>query len=122
MWVFLWFHDYCADYVPIVFSMGGVKDDGDILADGFDDVRFWYIYAKRGEEALQVTSRWPCGSEPEAGDETGYTYGGKALSYLCLPQAVQVHFTFEARGFERELSKTIYLHSSLWNEFLSRAE
>ncbi len=120
--VYLLFDSYAEPFAPLDFSVLGTKDDGDILADGFDDVRFWYVYAKRGDAALQVVSRWPCGSGPETGDETGYTYGGKGLSYLCLPQAVQVDFTFEARGFERELSKTIYLHTSLWNEFLDRAE
>ncbi len=68
-----------------------------------------------------MADRWPFDSIDFAtdGDETGYVYGGKGLSRLCLAQAVQVDFTFETRGFERRLSKSIHLRSSLWNECVS---
>ncbi len=121
--IYLTFDAYAEDLQPPYFDMGDVKDYGDILADGIEDVRFWCLYTRKDRKEFQVTKTWPADSDDIAtnGDDTPYTYGGKGLSYMCLPLAIQVDFTFETRGMERKLTKTVYLYSSLWNEFLSRA-
>ena len=122
-YIYLTFEMYYEDLEPLDFEGGLVKDDGDILADGIEDVKFWYIWNRLNKKEFQMASRWPWDKDPlPSKDETGYTYGGKGLSYLSLPLGVQVDFTFETRGMERKLSKTVHLYSSLWNEFLSRAK
>ena len=122
--IYLSFDAYSAPFEPPDFEAGDVKDTGDILADGIEDIRFWYIYTRVDKVEFQVSDVWPADDDalPTNGDNTPYMYGGKGLSYLCLPLAVQVDFTFETRGMERKLTKTVYLYSSLWNEFLGRAQ
>ena len=40
------------------------------------------------------------------------------LSYLTPPLAIQVDFTFKDAKFTKKMSKTIYLHGSLWNKYM----
>ena len=124
--IYLQFGDYSQPFQPPDFSVRPPPepDTGDILAEGIKDIRFWYLYSLREKKKFQVADHWPFDYDllPTNGDRTTYTYGDKGLSYLCLPLAVQVDFTFETRGMERRLSKTIYFYSSLWNEFMSKAQ
>jgi prepilin-type N-terminal cleavage/methylation domain-containing protein len=117
---------------------GSEKDRGQILADGFSDVTFRFVYTKLKDTAnpqLGMEKRfyycdsWPYDSDDDtSSDSTDQLWprdnaDGKTprgLSYLCLPLAVHVNFEFEAQGNYRYFNKSIYLIQSRWNDFLTR--
>lgn len=130
------YDDYSLAYGDLIpnFTADGVdtgstrldsRDLGDIMAEGFTVISFWYVYSKPGDTVLYYSSQWPA-EENDTGDgdstdDTGLTWGGKGLSYLTVPLGIQLDFHYQLEGADRVLSKLMLIYSSKWNELSARS-
>jgi type II secretory pathway pseudopilin PulG len=123
----LHYSDYVADYMNELPSFVGGQlsyDLGDIMADGFSDVSFFYVFTRPGDSKLFYADHWPFadpGSTDTTKDGTGLKWGGVALSYLTVPLGIQIDFHYELDGSDRVLSKLMLIYSSKWQELQSLA-
>ena len=132
----LLYEDYSAPYADLIpnFTSQGIDtgstrtdatDLGDILAEGFTEIAFWYVYSKPGDETLYYSPEWPAEvndtGDGDASDDTGFTWGGRGLSYLTVPLGIQIDFHYELDGVDRVLSKLMLIYSSKWHELSTLA-
>ncbi|HHN45864.1 MAG TPA: prepilin-type N-terminal cleavage/methylation domain-containing protein [Planctomycetes bacterium] len=117
-----------ADQLPtfaLPVGLGGLNYDlGEIMSEGFSDIRFFYVYTKDKDRALYYAESWPfdtIDNDPTNGDSTGYSWGGVGLSYLTVPLGVQIDFHYDLDGADRVLSKLMIIYSTKWQELLSYA-
>jgi len=105
----------------------GDYDLGDVMADGFSDITFWYVYTLPGDPKLYYADKWPYTEDPgtTTSDKTGLAWGAPPLSpevgcsYLTVPLGVQIDFHYDLDGADRILSKLMFIYSSKWQELQS---
>lgn len=114
--------DFSADDVYTGSTRLDSRDLGDIMSEGFDEIKFYYVYSKPGDRILYYTEQWPHDSDTDtSGDDTGITYFGKGLSYLTVPLGIQIDFHYELEGADRVLSKLMLIYASKWHEMSATA-
>jgi hypothetical protein len=93
------------------------RDLGDIMSEGFSEIKFYYLYSNPGDRVLYYADKWPWDQDnDESADDTSITYFGKGLSYLTVPLGVQIDFHYELDGADRILSKLMLIYASKWHE------
>jgi prepilin-type N-terminal cleavage/methylation domain-containing protein len=100
---------------------GAIADMGEIMADEFSDITFWYVYTNTDSYKLYYADRWPYDDDADVrGDKTGLKWGTPTvgLSYLTVPLGIQVDFHYQLDGADRVLSKLMIIYSSKWQELL----
>ncbi|MBN1809491.1 MAG: prepilin-type N-terminal cleavage/methylation domain-containing protein [Planctomycetes bacterium] len=100
----------------------GTGDLGEVMADGFTDILFWYLYTTNDDEKLYYAEIWPFDQDGDtSADDTGLSWGGVGISYLTVPLGVQIDFHYDLDGADRVLSKMMIIYSSRWQEYQSYA-
>ncbi len=103
-------------------GMTGCNADlGEIMAEGFTDISFWYVFTKANDKKLYYAEEWPYDDDldPKA-DQTGViTKGIIGASYLTVPLGIQIDFHYNIEGADRVLSKLMIIYSSRWQEILT---
>ncbi len=122
-------------------AAGSEFDRGEVVAEGFSDVYFDFVYTRRDPSAAPVSAlgknfhfaaRWPLSATPDKteADETGERWPRDAadgkqprgLSFIALPLAIRVHFLMPAGAQTRHYTHTLVLPQSQWHEYIRRTD
>ena len=113
---------------------GSEYDRGEIVAEGYTDIYFEFLYTHPGEQGrleFRYAPHWPHNSrfEDTTADDTGELWPRdnadgrqpRGLSFIALPLAVRVTCEYQAGAETRRYLHTILLPQSQWHEYTARA-